>query len=147
MNKQRLSAGVVVVRRRYSEWSYLLLRSWRYWDFPKGMVEENETPLEAACREVYEESNLVGLQFYWGHHYYQTPPYNRGKVARYYMAESPAGDVSLPISEELGRPEHEEFRWVSISTGMEMLTPRVQPVLQWASAILAGADGTSGTKR
>lgn len=29
------------------------------WNFPGGKVEDNETPLEAAKREVFEETNLV----------------------------------------------------------------------------------------
>lgn len=28
------------------------------YDFPKGCKEENETDLEAACRELYEETNI-----------------------------------------------------------------------------------------
>lgn len=30
-----------------------------FWDFPKGKREEGETPLEAAIREVFEETSLV----------------------------------------------------------------------------------------
>ena len=30
-----------------------------YWGFPKGHLEENETPLKAALREVQEESGFI----------------------------------------------------------------------------------------
>ncbi|NIR58308.1 MAG: NUDIX hydrolase, partial [Gammaproteobacteria bacterium] len=38
MRAQRLSAGVVVVRTDRDGPRYLLLRAYRYWDFPKGEV-------------------------------------------------------------------------------------------------------------
>ena len=147
MRVRCLSAGVVVVRRRYMEWSYLLLRAYTHWDFPKGMVEAGEAPLEAARREVWEETTLTGLQFYWGHGYSQTGPYNHGKIARYYLAESSGGEVDLPVSAELGRPEHEEFDWVSADTARKLLSPRVRPVLAWANDILIAGDAAPGIIR
>src|SRR5436305_6264191 len=29
-----------------------------YWDFPKGRLENNESPIEAAIRELKEEANI-----------------------------------------------------------------------------------------
>src|SRR5688500_11584975 len=92
---KRLSAGVAVVHCRSGEFLYLLLRSYRNWDFPKGMVEPNELPLAAAIREVTEETGLSSLEFRWGETYIETDPYAGGKVARYYVALSPAPDVTL----------------------------------------------------
>jgi bis(5'-nucleosidyl)-tetraphosphatase len=112
--------------------SYLLLRSFQYWDFPKGMVEEEETPLEAALREVQEESNLVNLEFHWGYDYLETPPYRRGKVARYYVAESASGHVELLPNVQTGRPEHDEFRWLDYPAAYRLLSQRVKPILRWA---------------
>ena len=59
----RLSAGVVVVRPSEEGWRFLLLRAFNHWDFPKGMVEAGEQPLEAAIREVQEESLIEDLEF------------------------------------------------------------------------------------
>ena len=87
-----LSAGVVIVRRRGSGHRYLLLRAYRNWDFPKGVVEPGEDPLEGAIREVAEETTLTNLNFRWGHDYRETAPYGRGKVARSYLAESDSAD-------------------------------------------------------
>lgn len=112
---------------------FLLLRVYRYWDFPKGRVEPGELPLEAAKREVEEETTLRDLQFPWGYEYRETPPYGRGKVARYYVAQSPAGDVALPVNPALGRAEHHEFRWLAYATAHALLNARLQPILEWAS--------------
>lgn len=32
---------------------------WDVWSIPKGLIDEGETPLEAAVREVYEETSLI----------------------------------------------------------------------------------------
>ena len=54
----RLSAGIIVVRHIDAKPNFLLLRAYEYWDFPKGIVEPGEQPLEAALREVEEETTL-----------------------------------------------------------------------------------------
>ena len=143
---RRFSAGVVVVRRFPGEWRCLVLRSWRNWDFPKGALEAGETPLEAARREVTEESALADLEFRWGEIHCETAPYSGGKVARYYLALSPAGKVELPVNPELGHPEHHEFRWVSFATAEKLLPPRLQPVCRWARKIVEASGKNSGSR-
>ncbi|HKJ09029.1 MAG TPA: NUDIX domain-containing protein [Gammaproteobacteria bacterium] len=131
-----LSAGVVPVRCRDGGWRFLLLRAYRYWDFPKGEVEAGERPLEAALRELKEETGLEHPVLRWGEHHCETPPYGHGKVARYYLAESDTGEVVLGINPELGRPEHHEFRWLAYDEARSLLVPRVQAVLDWANDIV-----------
>jgi 8-oxo-dGTP pyrophosphatase MutT (NUDIX family) len=126
------SAGVVVVRREKDNWRLLVLRAYRNWDFPKGRVEPNETPLQAAIRETAEESSVTDLVFRWGEVFCETAPYRQGKVARYYLAETEKANITLPISLELGHPEHDEWRWVSFDEAEKMLPARLQPVLMWA---------------
>jgi bis(5'-nucleosidyl)-tetraphosphatase len=135
---QTLSAGVIVVRKHASGYRYLLLRAYNYWDFPKGLVEAGEEPLASAVREVAEETTLTDLDFRWGEDYRETEAYARGKVARYYVAESAEGEVSLPVSPELGHPEHHEFRWLDYKATRKLLAPRVQPILDWAHALISG---------
>ena len=134
---RRRSAGVVVLRRHANDWRCLLLRAFAYWDFPKGRLELGEAPLDAAIREVEEETGLVGLVFRWGEAFRETAPYSGGKVARYYLAESPAGDVRLPVSPELGRPEHDEFRWVSFAEAQRLAVPRIRQIAGWAEELVA----------
>lgn len=134
--KPALSAGVVLVRRFDDQYRYLLLRVRDYWDFSKGMVEPGEEPLAAAIREVEEETTLTGLDFRWGHAFTETEPYGKNKIARYYVAESAEGEVFLPVTEELGKPEHEEFRWMEYDAACGLLVPRVMAVLDWAGKII-----------
>jgi 8-oxo-dGTP pyrophosphatase MutT (NUDIX family) len=134
MNSVRLSAGVVVVHSQQPQAQVLLLRAYKNWDFPKGMVEPGEAPLDAALREVREETTLENLAFDWGTDFVETGPYNNGKYARYYLARSMQTEVSLPINPELGRPEHHEARWVSFEEAFSMVAPRLTPVVRWAES-------------
>ena len=138
-NALKRSAGVVVVRFIEGEWRVLLLRAYRNWDFPKGQIEADEEPLAAARRETAEETTLTDLDFRWGYGYRDTEPYASGKVARFYLALSSCGEVSLPVSPELGWPEHHEFRWARFDEARRVLPPRLAAVLEWAQSLLAGA--------
>lgn len=130
-----------MVRRDAEGPRVLLLRVYRYWDFPKGEFAAGEEPLVAARREVEEETTLRDLRFPWGEVFRETPPYAGGKVARYYLAEAPpAAVVHLPVAPELGRPEHHEFRWASAAEARALLGERLRPVLDWAMAVVEGAE-------
>ena len=131
---RRLTAGVVVRRGSGAGRRYLLLGVYDYWDFPKGRVEAGEEPFAAAAREVAEETTLTDLRFPLGEAFHETAPYSAGKVARYYLAEAPAGEVRLPVSPELGRPEHHEFRWVTADEARSLLGERVRAALEWAES-------------
>jgi 8-oxo-dGTP pyrophosphatase MutT (NUDIX family) len=131
------SAGVVVARRAGPDWRLLVLRAYRNWDFPKGLIEPGETPFAAAVREAREETGIEALAFRWGEEFRETEPYARNKVARYYLAETDTEELTLPVSPELGRPEHHEYRWVDFPDARRLLPPRLQPILSWARARLA----------
>jgi 8-oxo-dGTP pyrophosphatase MutT (NUDIX family) len=145
-HSRRFSAGVVVVHVAPSAVQYLLLRAYKNWDFPKGLVEPGEQPLDAAVREVKEETTLVNLAFDWGQNYMDTGPYNKGKISRYYLARSNETQVHLPINPELGFPEHQEARWVRFETALDMVSPRLKPVIHWASDIITAPVGAPAVK-
>lgn len=133
----RLSAGFVVATTALPT-RFLLLRAYRNWDLPKGLVEPHEDPWTAAQRELAEETGLcVGIAFPYGRRYIETAPYAGGKVARFYLATSDTTDVVLGIAPALGRPEHHEFRWLEFVDARALLVERLQQVLDWAAGTVS----------
>jgi len=132
MNAPRRAAGAVIFRRSDRGIRLLVLRAYRNWDFPKGMIEPGEDALAAARREVEEETGLADVDYPFGDEFKETLPYSGNKVARYYLAETDAEKIVLPVSPELGRPEHDEYRWVSFDEAEDLLPPRLAVVLEWA---------------
>lgn len=137
-----ISAGIVPVRIVDNEPLFLMLRAYTLWDFPKGKVEKGETDLEAALRETKEEAAIPSdeLKFTWGKEYFETEPYRKkkDKVVRYFVAQTEFTDVDLPHNAELGKPEHQEYRWVTYDEAKELVNKRIDSVLEWAYSKIKG---------
>jgi 8-oxo-dGTP pyrophosphatase MutT (NUDIX family) len=136
MNAPHRAAGAVIFRRSDRGIRLLVLRAYKNWDFPKGLIEPGEDALAAARREVLEETGLADLAYPFGDEFKETLPYSGNKVARYYLAETDAEKIELPVSPELGRPEHHEYRWISFDEAEDLLPPRLGVVLEWARKTL-----------
>jgi len=136
MSENILSCGVILARRTDDGWVTLMLRAFHHWDFPKGIRERGEEPMEAAVREVGEETGVTDLSFDWGDRFFETGPYSRGKVARYFIAATTQKDVEMGISPETGEPEHHEWRWVTFDEAYDLGSPRVRSIVQWARQII-----------
>ena len=132
MNAPNRAAGAVIFRRSDRGIRLLVLRAYKNWDFPKGLIEPGEDALAAARREVLEETGLAELAYPFGDEFKETLPYSGNKVARYYLAETDAEKIELPVSPELGRAEHHEYRWISFDEAEDLLPPRLAVVLEWA---------------
>ena len=136
MSEEKLSCGVVLARRAAGGFVTLMLRAYHHWDFPKGIAEAGEEPLQAALRELREETSIDTVEFEWGDRYMETGPYSRGKTARYYLASTEQDSVVLGPSPDTGEPEHHEWRWVSFDEAHDLSAPRVREVVRWARQII-----------
>ncbi len=133
---KKLSCGIVLARETEQGWYTLLLRAFHHWDFPKGIREQGEEPIQAALREVHEETGVDDVRFDWGDRYFETGPYSRGKVARYYIAKTDQEAVEMGLSPVTGEPEHHEWRWVTFDEAYDLGSPRVRGIVQWARQII-----------
>jgi 8-oxo-dGTP pyrophosphatase MutT (NUDIX family) len=130
VNAAPRAAGAVVFRRSERGIRLLVLRAYKNWDFPKGMVEPGENELAAAKRELAEETGLADVDYPFGDESKETLPYAGRKVARYYLARTDAEKIELS--------EHHEYRWVTFEEAEQLLPPRLAVVLEWAKKTITG---------
>jgi 8-oxo-dGTP pyrophosphatase MutT (NUDIX family)/phosphohistidine phosphatase SixA len=118
VNTDILAAGGIVRRVVDREIQIVLVHRPRYddWSFPKGKLEDGESPLEAALREVREETGL------WVRTGAELPPSSyvdhlgRSKTVRYWAMEPLDGTDLRPTGEV------DEARWFDLSTARTALT-------------------------
>jgi 8-oxo-dGTP pyrophosphatase MutT (NUDIX family) len=141
MKQKLLSAGAVPVRLKKDQWEFLILRAFNYWDFPKGIVAPGEDPWEGAIREVKEETGLSKFSTPWGKLYFETLPYGKGKVARYYLIKLEEDKtVALLPNPITGITEHHEYRWVKFQVAHNLVAPRIKAVIIWANKLINDSD-------
>jgi len=132
------SAGVVVIDWSMDEPTALCVRAYRNWDFPKGKVDPGESVIQAAVRELMEETSItVGTDARLVGTSAPSVTYGKGsktKTATYFLADRTSDKKPyVPVSAELGRPENDEYRWVPISQLTSLMPPRLTPVVTYIS--------------
>ena len=63
MNFDEVSAGFIVFYIENNKVYYLLLKHSSYWGFPKGKIELNESEIESAKRELFEETSIKAVSY------------------------------------------------------------------------------------
>ena len=122
-NKERQdhSFGIIPLRRSGDQWEvFMIQHENRWWSFPKGHPEGEETPMESAQRELTEETGLVVTEFLeetpWIENYQFTW---KGtlihKQVSYFVAEV-EGQISLQLDEV------SDGRWVPLATSQDHAT-------------------------
>jgi 8-oxo-dGTP pyrophosphatase MutT (NUDIX family) len=136
------SAGAVVYWEGPGRREYLLLRYGPgYWGFPKGHVEKGETDLQAAYREVEEETGIskTKLRLIDGFRVRTAYKFRRGKtlvdkVVDYFLLASATKDVTISS-------EHTAFAWLGYDEALKQVSfDASQQLLRDAEAFIA-AEG------
>lgn len=131
------SYGIVPLNKNGGKWLVLLIQhsSSRYWGFPKGHAENNESPQEAATRELKEETNLdvvrlLSEDFFEEHYRFTFKGHLVDKTVFYFVAEV-RGQV------ELQQQEVSDYKWVPLNEAEAHLTYATdQAVLRSAITLL-----------
>lgn len=88
-----------------------------HWGFPKGHVEENETEVQTAIREVKEETN-IDVEVNQNYRYEENYITDRGnnKTVIYFLAKKISNDI---INQEC---EVEEVKWFTVDEALKTIT-------------------------
>jgi bis(5'-nucleosidyl)-tetraphosphatase len=134
MARRERSAGFILLHNRHGR-HYLLLDYGRHWDYPKGHLKKGETDLEAAERELREETGLVADHVFpdFGReirYFFRSGKKLIDKTVIFFLAETEDQDVRLS-------DEHVGFAWLKYEEALGRLTyPNAKEVLRAAEEYL-----------
>ena len=117
MRRER-SAGAVVFNTKTKK--YLLLHyPIGHWDFPKGHVEKGEKDVDAAKREIFEETGLeieilFGFNEIIKYHFKEQGVLIEKKVV-YFLGITEKEEIKLSY-------EHDGYAWLNYKDALERLT-------------------------
>lgn len=105
------SCGAIVYRKFHGNTEILLIKHINsgHWSFPKGHVEEGESEVETAKREIMEETSIdVIIDPTFRETVTYSPKRDTMKVVVYFLAKAKNVDF-VPQADEIS-----EIRWVDI---------------------------------
>lgn len=115
------SAGIILYRKGPQGREYLLLQHPEgHWGFPKGHIEGEEDPREAARRELCEETGIRVIEVVAGFQEEVEYEFEREaqpvhKRVTYFLGETDEGEVRLS-------KEHLAYSWLGYPEALERLT-------------------------
>ena len=113
------SCGALVYRRFHGNTELLLIKhaNGGHWSFPKGHVEEGETEIETARREIKEETGVdVIIDTTFREVVTYSPKKDTQKDVIYFIARATTFDYT-PQEEEVS-----QVKWVEINRAQSFLT-------------------------
>ena len=96
--------NILIIRRSTTD-------PWKpgWWEIPGGHIDPGENPVEAAAREVAEETNLAVSDLI------KVDSVPMGRIYRYYYAtKNWQGEIEFKTNSESGFVEHDEYKWANI---------------------------------
>ena len=113
--KQEKSCGCIVMNENNE--ILLVHHNKGHWGFPKGHMEEGETEIETAVREVKEETNIdVEVNENYRYTEYYSPEENIMKEVVYFLASNKSN------TKEAQQEEVSEVKWFPFEEAMQTIT-------------------------
>ena len=141
------SAGGVIFRWHGGGAHVLLIRDrYQHWGFPKGHLEGEETPADAALREVEEETGLgdlvLGPRLQTIDWFFRFRGRLIHKFCHFYLIEAPTGETCPQEEEGIT-----ECVWLPLQTAIEVISyDNAREVLQAAADWLASEMEREGVE-
>ena len=113
--KQEKSCGCIIINDKNEV--LLIHHNAGHWDFPKGHVEEGETEMETAIREVKEETTIdveVNEEYRYSTKY--SPKEGVIKEVIYFLARNISDNKQAQLEEV------SEVRWVNVDEAIDKIT-------------------------
>lgn len=113
----------------------LLVEQYRYplgkstWEIPAGKLDPDETPQEAACRELAEETQFLAQDIALVYTFYSAPGFSNEKLYLYQVTDAIGTDQYQPDADE-----YVNTKWFDKATVRQMLK---DGVLDDAKTIIA----------
>ncbi|MBT9133209.1 MAG: putative mutator protein MutT4 [Firmicutes bacterium] len=136
------SAGAIIFRREKNQIKYLLLHypsgsrtSKDYLDLPKGHIEKGENELDAAKREVEEETGLKDIEFTKDfketiRYFFKAEGKTILKLVTFYLVKTNEKEVKISR-------EHIGYKWLPYKEAIKQLTfKNAKEVLKKADKLL-----------
>ena len=122
MIDERSSGAVIFSNNKELNKSEFLLLHYAsgHWDFPKGNIEDGEDEVQAAYREIFEETGIQNVHFLEGFRKKIQYHYRRGhksirKEVIFYIARTDTKEIILSN-------EHIGYAWKDYIEAMNQLT-------------------------
>ena len=118
--KEEVSAGIILFNEIVDKEFLLLNYPSKHWDFVKGKMEKDETPLETALRETKEETGISDVEFIDGfkeeieYNFYADNQEIHKKVI-FFLGKTKTIDIILSH-------EHLDFIWLDFNNALEKIT-------------------------
>lgn len=117
------SAGGIIFYKKGKKIKYLLIQYRAgHWEFPRGHVEKGESDIEAAKREIEEETGLKDLVFIPGFQKKSSWFYKRKgeneqvcKEVLFYLCRSKTKKIKISF-------ENIDFRWLTYTEAIKIVT-------------------------
>ena len=143
--REEISAGVVLYVVQDSRRLYLVLRyAAGHWDLAKGKREPGESDVQAALREVLEETGISDVALREGFARRIEYEFMDGsdavhKTVTFFLGETKTMDVTLS-------DEHQDYAWQGYDDAVRAVTyPAAAGVLGAADAWLDGSSSSSSS--